>query len=116
VSEVDNAEQDPVPPLASAADGLGVRTAAELLEQARVDGVSLVGQGGLLQHVVAALQNVVSTLRAKYCGDKDDAPGSQGPHAGSAILALPPPTDAIPCSLVTIGLQHRDLEGINNGR
>lgn len=55
MSEVDSAEQDPVTPLASVADGLGVRTAAELLEQACADGVSLVGQGGMLKHVVAAV-------------------------------------------------------------
>jgi len=49
VSEVDSLEPDPLMPLVSAADGLDVKIAAELLELARAEGVSLVGRGGRVE-------------------------------------------------------------------
>ena len=55
MSEVDSPEPKPLMPLSAAADGLDVRIAAELLERARAEGVSLVGQGGLLAQVTRAV-------------------------------------------------------------
>lgn len=45
MSEVDNVEPEPLMPLASVADGLDVKIAAELLERAGVEGVSSVRVG-----------------------------------------------------------------------
>ena len=66
MSEVDSAEPKP---LASTVDGLDVRIASELLERARVEGVSLVGQGGLLQQVTrAVLQAALEAEMADHLG------------------------------------------------
>jgi transposase-like protein len=56
-------------PLVSAADGLDVKIAAELLERARTEGVSLVGSGGLLQQVTrAVLQAALEAEMADHLG------------------------------------------------
>ena len=72
MSEVDSTEPKPlVPlvPLASPTDDLDVKIAAELLERARVEGVSLVGQGGLLAQVTrAVLQAALEAEMADHLG------------------------------------------------
>jgi transposase-like protein len=77
---VDGAEPDPLTPLASAADGLDVKIAAELLQRACAEGVSLVGQGGLLQQVTwAVLRVALEAEMADHLGYERGEP----PPAGS---------------------------------
>jgi hypothetical protein len=66
VSEVDSAGPKPGVPLMSAAGGLDVKIAAELLERARTEGVSLVGQGGLLQQVTRAVLQAALEAEPSY--------------------------------------------------
>jgi hypothetical protein len=83
VSKVDHAEPKPLGPLgplASAVGGLNVKIAAELLERARAEGGSLVGQGGPLQHGTRTVLQVA--LEAEMA----DHPGyerGQTPPVGS---------------------------------
>ncbi len=51
MSEVDKSAEDVAGDWAAVGAGLDVRIAQELIERARAEGVSLVGQGGLLQQV-----------------------------------------------------------------
>jgi hypothetical protein len=68
VSEVDSPEPKPLA-LVSAADDLDVKIAPDLLERARAEGVSLVGQGGLLQQVTrAVLQAALEAEMADHLG------------------------------------------------
>jgi putative transposase len=55
--------------------GLDVRIAAELLERAKAEGVSLVGQGGLLQQVTRAV------LQAALEGEMVEHLGYEGGEA-----------------------------------
>ena len=69
MSEVDSVESKSLVPLTSATGGLDVKIAAELLERARTEGVSLVGQGGLLQQVTrAVLQAALEAEMADHLG------------------------------------------------
>jgi transposase-like protein len=86
---VDSAEPKP---LASAADGLDVKIASELLEQARVEGVSLVGQGGLLAQVTrAVLQAALEAEMADHLGyERGEVPpaGSVNERNGSSAKTV----------------------------
>jgi len=55
MSDVDGEVGKAVVPLSTAGQGLDVRIASELVERARAEGVSLVGQGGLLAQVTRAV-------------------------------------------------------------
>jgi putative transposase len=92
VSEVDSPEPKPLMPLASAADGLDVKIAAELLERARAEGVSLVGQGGLLAQVTrAVLQAALEAEMADHLGyDRGESPpaGSANERNGSSAKTV----------------------------
>jgi putative transposase len=92
VSEVDSHEPKPVTPLASAADGLDVKIAAELLQRVRVEGVSLVGRGGLLAQVTrAVLQAALEAKMADHLGyDRGDQPpaGTANERNGSSATTV----------------------------
>ena len=92
MSEVDSAEPKPSVPLASTADGLDVRIASELLERARAEGVSLVGQGGLLQQVTrAVLQAALEAEMADHLGyERGETPpvGSANERNGSSAKTV----------------------------
>jgi putative transposase len=92
VSEVDSPEPKPLMPLASAADGLDVKIAAELLERAQAEGVSLVGQGGLLAQVTrAVLQAALEAEMADHLGyDRGESPpaGSANERNGSSAKTV----------------------------
>lgn len=92
MSEVDSPEPKPLMPLASAADGLDVKIAAELLERARAEGVSLVGQGGLLAQVTrAVLQAALEAEMADHLGyDRGESPpaGSANERNGSSAKTV----------------------------
>jgi putative transposase len=79
-------------PLASAADGLDVKIAAELLERAQAEGVSLVGQGGLLAQVTrAVLQAALEAEMADHLGyDRGESPpaGSANERNGSSAKTV----------------------------
>jgi transposase-like protein len=89
---VDSPEPEPVTRLASAAHGLDVKIAAELLERARAEGVSLVGQGGLLQQVTrAVLQAALEAELADHLGyDRGQPPpaGSVNERNGSSAKTV----------------------------
>lgn len=82
MSELDVAVEDaasdtqPLVPTAAGPAGLDVQIAAELLERARTQGVSLVGQGGLLQQVTrAVLQAALEAEMADHLGyQRGEAP------------------------------------------
>lgn len=88
MSEVDSVEPKPAVPLTSAAGGLDVKIAAELLERARAEGVSLVGSGGLLQQVTrAVLQAALEAEMADHLGyERGETPpaGSSNERNGSS--------------------------------
>jgi transposase-like protein len=73
-----NKDMAAVEPAAETAPGAGldVRIAAELLERARVEGVSLVGPGGLLQQVTrTVLQTALEAEMADHLGyERGEAP------------------------------------------
>ncbi len=79
-------------PLASTADGLDVKIAAELLERARAEGVSLVGQGGLLAQVTrAVLQAALEAEMADHLGyDRGETPpaGTANERNGSSAKTV----------------------------
>ncbi len=69
MSEVDKAAGDLSAGKATSDGGLDVRIAQELIERARVEGVSLVGQGGLLQQVTrTVLQTALEAEMAEHLG------------------------------------------------
>jgi transposase-like protein len=69
VSEVGKTVEQTPPERAESADGLDVRIARELVEQARAEGVSLVGEGGLLQQVTrTVLQTALEAEMAEHLG------------------------------------------------
>ncbi|BCJ32288.1 IS256 family transposase [Actinocatenispora sera] len=75
----DSAGQAAVPAAASGA-GLDVRIVRELIERARAEGVSLVGEGGLLQQVIrTVLQTALEAEMAEHLGYE----GGQIPPAGA---------------------------------
>ena len=92
MSEVDSPEPKPLMPLASTADGLDVKIAAELLERARAEGVSLVGQGGLLAQVTrAVLQAALEAEMADHLGyDRGETPpaGTANERNGSSAKTV----------------------------
>lgn len=70
MSEADKSCEDAVPAdAAGPVGGLDVRIAQELIEKARADGVSLVGEGGLLQQVTrTVLQSALEAEMADHLG------------------------------------------------
>jgi transposase-like protein len=79
-----------VQPLASAADGLDVKIAAELLERARAEGVA--GRSGwLLQQVTrAVLQAALEAEMADHLGERGETPplGSTNERNGSSAKTV----------------------------
>jgi hypothetical protein len=72
--------------------GLDVRIAAELLERAKAEGVSLVGQGGLLQQVTrAVLQAALEGEMVVHLGyerSQTPPPGSGNHRDGSSAKTV----------------------------
>jgi transposase-like protein len=87
------AAEDPVgKPAAAPPAGLDVQIAAELLERARVEGVSLVGQGGLLQQVTrVVLQAALEAEMAGHLGyerGETPPPGAGNHRNGSSAKTV----------------------------
>jgi hypothetical protein len=111
VSEVDISEPKPVAPLASAADGLDVKIAAGLLERARAEGVSLVGQGGLLQQVTrAVLQAALEAEMADHLGYER----GETPPVGSTKGTAPALVDSTKPGAVPTGTGTADQPRLTN--
>lgn len=82
MSEVEKA-QDAAAARVEPAGGLDVRIARGLIEQARAEGVSLVGEGGLLQQVTrTVLQSALEAEMVDHLGYErgDTPPGGIGNH------------------------------------
>src|SRR5690606_6639886 len=92
VSEVDKAVEQAGSERFEPADGLDVRIARELVEQARAEGVSLVGEGGLLQQVTrSVLQTALEAEMAEHLGYErgEDPPAGGGNHRnGSSVKTV----------------------------
>jgi putative transposase len=83
VSEVDKAVEETAAAGVESAGGLDVRIARELVEQARAEGVSLVGEGGLLQQVTrTVLQTALEAEMSEHLGYErgETAPAGVGNH------------------------------------
>ena len=80
MSEVDKAVEQVGSERAEPADGLDVRIARELIEQARAEGVSLVGEGGLLQQVTrTVLQTALEAELSEHLGyERGESPPAGG--------------------------------------
>jgi putative transposase len=81
VSDVEKAAVETAGDQRSAAGGLDVQIAHELVERARAEGVSLVGQGGLLQQVTrTVLQTALEAEMADHLGYErgETPPGGSG--------------------------------------
>lgn len=80
VSEVDKAVEQAGSARAELADGLDVQIAQELIERARTEGVSLVGEGGLLQQVTrSVLQTALEAELSEHLGyERGEAPPAGG--------------------------------------
>lgn len=69
MSELETAAEDAGDRAAGPVGGLDVRIARELIERARAEGVSLVGEGGLLQEVTrSVLQTALEAEMAEHLG------------------------------------------------
>src|SRR6266508_264857 len=92
VSEVDRKAEDSAADRAGPAGGLDVRIAQELIERARAEGVSLVGQGGLLQQVTrTVLQAALEAEMGDHLGyERGEAPppGSGNHRNGSSAKTV----------------------------
>ena len=69
-----------MPERVESAAGLDVRIAQELVERARIEGVSLVGEGGLLQQVTrTVLQTALEAEMAEHLGyERGETPPAAG--------------------------------------
>ncbi len=76
MSELESAAGDAAGQVDSPARGLDVRIARELIDRARTEGVSLVGEGGLLQQVTrTVLQTALEAEMAEHLGyERGQAP------------------------------------------